>query len=255
MKRVTALAPWALGGLCMGFAVANLVVGLIDSSWVSFAVAGWCFTVGSFNIIGGIHASRRVHRDHRSADPGSHPQLGTYVAESDHGTEPIEGAGTRVVDEPIRAWKVAGASLHKDGSVTFDGYGGLYGVEAEAECRAGGRHVAPDPSCTCGFYALKEPPQPHGAQALLEVELYGRVLHYADGYRAQHQRVLSVTTRPTCAETVNTPNGYTYTCARKAAFTADSRFYCAEHALAQRRRFYEFKAEPVNCETEWRWAS
>lgn len=70
-------------------------------------------------------------------------------------------------------------------------------------------------ACGCGFYALKEKPtKPQvdslagaahfwgykarfaGGNCLLEVELYGKVIVYDQGYRAEKQRVLSVYVDP-----------------------------------------------------------
>ena len=62
-------------------------------------------------------------------------------------------------------------------------------------------HSAPDPSCTCGWYALplgvpapNYSPTTHYVDLL--VELSGRVIEHETGYRAQHQRVLEVHVRP-----------------------------------------------------------
>jgi hypothetical protein len=35
--------------------------------------------------------------------------------------------------------------------------GSRYSADARAECRRDTRHVAPDPTCTCGFHALSDP--------------------------------------------------------------------------------------------------
>lgn len=60
-------------------------------------------------------------------------------------------------------------------------------------------HSAPSPGCTCGFYALKYRPGPARAitEALAEVELFGVVIEHENGYRAERQRILSLTLSPT----------------------------------------------------------
>lgn len=92
-----------------------------------------------------------------------------------------------------------------------------YGVEATAICAGrgwaasyheccaapedAGRHPAPHPDCSCGFHAHLHGPQMccTGPGWLFEVELHGKVVEHEDGYRAQRQRVLSVTPSSTCA--------------------------------------------------------
>jgi hypothetical protein len=100
----------------------------------------------------------------------------------------------------------------------------LYGVEDTARCVPFGESrnhgSLPDPGCTCGFYALKDK-APYlwggdhmlpGHSPLLEVELWGRVLVGTNGYRGEHQRVLSATLSPchwcgAAAEWVQVPDG------------------------------------------------
>ena len=86
------------------------------------------------------------------------------------------------------------------------GLGRSYPVDAIAECRRGGRHRAPEPTCTCGFHALSLPwpGVPRGrpfeeAPLPLEVALTGRVLAFdwLNGgvlFRAARQTVIRVDT-------------------------------------------------------------
>lgn len=58
-------------------------------------------------------------------------------------------------------------------------------------------HSAPDPDCTCGWYALplgvRAPTYDHDRNYVdVLVELSGRVIEHESGYRAQHQQVLEV---------------------------------------------------------------
>jgi len=175
------------------------------------------------------HGSRRDHRDYRSASTSPHPRhnaSGTYTFFSNtgpslSGAPALTAAGTRAsvtpstprrtAEEPIKAWKVAQLVKHpllNNGVAVFTGvgYGNLspYGVEAEAECPK--RFDGPSHSmftCTCGFYAVKDRRVAENMLGpddvvLLEVELYGTVLHFEDGYRAQHQRVMAVHARRQC---------------------------------------------------------
>jgi hypothetical protein len=110
----------------------------------------------------------------------------------------------------------------RDGDARFLGLtvGGLYTSDAEACCevldgrlpppRRWGRrvppapHLAPELSCTCGFYTFRElsaaidllaerPPASRlFGTALLDVDLAGTVIEFDRGFRASHQRVLGV---------------------------------------------------------------
>ena len=62
-----------------------------------------------------------------------------------------------------------------------------------------GMHEAPDPACTCGYYAMASADGFGGdsGAALLEVELYGRVIVHERGYRASHQKILRIIV-PSC---------------------------------------------------------
>jgi hypothetical protein len=111
-----------------------------------------------------------------------------------------------VRDEPIPAVKRAHVRLSPDGrEATLTGLtaGSRYAVDARATCPRG--CPVPDPSCRCGFYAMRGDPEarqlPHEAawarraeplSVRLDVELSGVVLEYDLGYRAERQRVVEV---------------------------------------------------------------
>jgi len=117
----------------------------------------------------------------------------------------------------IRAQKTA--RLTPDRGAPFRGSGVYirYGAKDTAQCcgfsarsyRGGeapddkGAHEAPHPDCSCGFHAHLHGPRLDccGRYAwLLDVELHGRIIEHADVYRAQCQRVISVTpSRKCCA--------------------------------------------------------
>lgn len=125
-----------------------------------------------------------------------------------------QGLPVRESDETIRAFKLAYLIL--DGTrPRFCGIGQgsdhRYGVEEVAVCVRRTYlsyrfdyeedHCAsiPNPSHTCGFYAVPEPPEAGDHAVVLEVELYGTVIVHEHGYRAEKQRVLSVRVARQCA--------------------------------------------------------
>ncbi len=60
----------------------------------------------------------------------------------------------------------------------------------EAECRYGKEHVSPAETCSCGHYAFKTLEQVAESayattQVIAEVWLYGKVIEYSEGFRAQ----------------------------------------------------------------------
>ncbi len=235
-----------------------------------------------FSIAAGvqIYGYWEDRRDRRRARSGSSSGFATWGGIS--GPSRISGdAGTfapdtRVVEEPIRGWKMAKVITGPDGP-TFAGIGAnaLYAAEAVAECAVGGNHQCPDPGCSCGFYARKERhdvSEPAGDYVLLEVELYGRVMVGSDGYRAEKQRVLAVYAdrsfgAPRCSCQVDNTgmslrfNGAYQNCSNRVLFSSvrQGRPLCAEHALeamarGSRCREYENALTEVpNLGTEWRW--
>lgn len=74
----------------------------------------------------------------------------------------------------------------------------LFGLDATARCD-GSLHPgeAPNVGCRCGFYAVPSDQLDshvgYGASLSAEVELFGRVIEHERGYRAQRQRILSLT--------------------------------------------------------------
>jgi hypothetical protein len=124
---------------------------------------------------------------------------------SDESTVP-GGLEEAALDEPLLAVKRAHVRLSPDGTeATLTGLtaGSRYAADARATCPRG--CPVPDPSCRCGFYAMRGDPEsrqlPHEAawarraeplSVRLDVELSGVVLEYELGYRAERQRVLEV---------------------------------------------------------------
>lgn len=118
-------------------------------------------------------------------------------------------------DDLIQATKYARLSLDKKGKPCFRGVGygrDAYYTESEAKCAQYGKHPVPDVDCQCGFWVGTRNGSMlatwNAQQVALEVELAGTVLECARegtkpdeppwGYRAQWQRVLSVSLSPEC---------------------------------------------------------
>lgn len=175
---------------------------------------------------------RQAEGDRDDPGPGDGPEFTVSFAPTIYGSGPSlhgaayhpraseeAGAGLaeRQQDEPITAWKQARLAF-AGGRYYFmplTGAGGSgYDAEAVARCETTDwslsislysswgtgptPHTAPSLDCRCGFYALTEPPEQDPALCLLEVDLYGRVIVCEKGYRAEKQRVLSVTVSPRC---------------------------------------------------------
>jgi hypothetical protein len=73
-----------------------------------------------------------------------------------------------------------------------------YGAVAGAVCELGEPHRAPEPKCTCGFYAVDNDDDlwrlggGDPELIVLDIELAGRVIEHEHGYRASDQRVRGV---------------------------------------------------------------
>jgi hypothetical protein len=134
-------------------------------------------------------------------------------------------------DEPVRASKAAYLLMNENG-VSFAALnrGRSYGPQSVAQCHCNDRsmwhsltftgiyppdyggppaeyHEKPTPTSKCGFYAWK-PGVPFPWQAgtwLLETDLYGTVIEHEHGWRAQKQRVLSISPVPGLA--CDSPSG------------------------------------------------
>ena len=96
----------------------------------------------------------------------------------------------------------------KNGHAFFWGSSNKYGFDPSAD------HDVPDPRCTCGFHgvASKDADEIQGDYASarfvrIEAELYGRVVRHERGYRAEHQRVLSVSIPRRCRAYLVCPGG------------------------------------------------
>lgn len=93
------------------------------------------------------------------------------------------------------------AQIHTFGrqedAVCLVGTGGRTARTMRDQHRSGHSSYAPDPECTCGFYAVPADGRPYH-QSLwetsveLQVELRGRIIEHELGYRAQRQIVLEV---------------------------------------------------------------
>jgi|ERR1035437_320310 hypothetical protein len=104
--------------------------------------------------------------------------------------------------EPFVAYKVVSLNF-KAGKVTIAGSWSEVDTDTVAECRAYPKpdppHAAPDPDCTCGFWALSERPSMSSYSPILAtVELFGTVIHGEKGYRANRQRITRIDIDPTC---------------------------------------------------------
>jgi hypothetical protein len=112
----------------------------------------------------------------------------------------------------LRAWKRARVELSEDCTAAWFrgvtlGAREAYRGEDDATCAAADGHRAPHVDCSCGFHALPRPSRLFTSTrdvVLLEVELSGRVVHHADGFRAEHQRVLAVRFPRSCQCCVGT---------------------------------------------------
>ena len=119
-------------------------------------------------------------------------------------------------DIPIIAVKIANVVWPEGEDPRFQGVASklFYGRDANADCCQvldGVRKLTHGPSpnfgsCGCGFYAMRPDAFGVASEAAsgyqgvkLTVELSGRVLVAEHGYRAEHQRVLSVEPRGCCA--------------------------------------------------------
>lgn len=115
---------------------------------------------------------------------------------------------TRHVDDLLKGTKYAYLELDDDGKPWFRGTAGYSGYRTEeyAVCGANlnkAEHVSPDLHCSCGFYIPSDErgriTRPQGSVAL-EVEMAGKIIRFEHGYRAQWQRVLSVTLPTECGQ-------------------------------------------------------
>ena len=110
----------------------------------------------------------------------------------------VEECLTQTADGVWVVWARKVARVGGIGYVPLTGRGS-YPRDAVAQCRMGGQHQAPEPSCTCGFHAVSaNPPQVGGPYVQLDVVLSGRVLalHWVGGgvlFRAARQTVIRVT--------------------------------------------------------------
>jgi hypothetical protein len=126
---------------------------------------------------------------------------------------PPETPGTPPADEahplpwdvyatPIQGRKFARLVRRGDGvaflPAFFQSNSAPYAAAAGAVCELGEPHRAPDPKCTCGFYAVDNDDDlwrlggGDPELVVLDVELSGHVIEHEHGYRASDQRVRGV---------------------------------------------------------------
>ncbi|HVL99034.1 MAG TPA: hypothetical protein VM324_07065 [Egibacteraceae bacterium] len=118
-------------------------------------------------------------------------------------------SAARVERDPIRVLKAGWVLLAADRrSGRFAGLsvGAPYRAHDRARCfrercPVDGNHAAPHPRGTCGFYGSTGDPLAWmlPEAALLDVELFGRVIRHERGWRAGGQRVLGVRFLHGCA--------------------------------------------------------
>lgn len=153
-------------------------------------------------------------------------------------------------DDPIQATKYAQLMLGPDGKPFFAGVGyGEYHTESYAVCGQGKTHTVPDPECQCGFWVGTRDGSKlstwNAQQVALEVELAGTVLDCARdgtpvtdapwGYRAQWQRVLSVSLSPECGMAALTTDRYSsYYQPLPTGCDGPPLFLCAHGAVSQK---------------------
>lgn len=102
-----------------------------------------------------------------------------------------------------RAWNWAGNFVlgrGMDGKLGSTGTGGFWeAATADAECRANGKHTAPDQFCSCGLYVLADLDTVLYHTGLSDFLVVGAVMgwgkviqHGAEGWRAEHVRILGL---------------------------------------------------------------
>ena len=131
---------------------------------------------------------------------------------------------TRQQVDTIRVFKLA-KLVALDGAIRLQGVGSnaIYDVDAKAECHRSSMslfsgftlsfgetaepkaHESPEVYCTCGFYGVphktaKQVETDYSTRRYVrvEAELFGRVVRHEHGYRAERQRVISVTVPRKC---------------------------------------------------------
>lgn len=134
-----------------------------------------------------LRLALRVDLDAAAPAPADAEAFDAIVLTTDR---PIGYKAAQVIVHGQQAWFAA--ILHQ-----------VYSAAEDARCDARDDCVAPDPECTCGFYAFSAQSDaaklaarlsrhPVRCHALLQVEMSGAVLAFERGLRAAHQRVLRV---------------------------------------------------------------
>ena len=138
--------------------------------------------------------------------------------------------------EPFVAYKVVSLKF-QSGKVTMSGSWSEVDLDTLAECRAYPKpetpHAAPDPDCTCGFWALSDRPSMSSYSPMLAtVELFGTVIHGEKGYRASRQRITSIDIDPTCVMCDAVSDTRRGADALYAKFSGEITKLCAGHGSA-----------------------
>lgn len=212
---------------CAALAVGEVVTSVITHSWVPVGAAVGCAGMAIAITTAERKRNANRHPGGDSHDPSASPVGGSYTISNlstttsfgagpwytglPSGWTPEAGEGSELkrstAEVPILGFKVAQIVI-RSGVWMFSGFGGPYEPEDPAECRAmhmtsfGTSHDHPAPflPCSCGYYSLREPvDEPaRGDDVLLDVELFGKVIVYSLGYRAERQRAVMVTLANWC---------------------------------------------------------
>ncbi len=118
-----------------------------------------------------------------------------------------QDTGSARAGEPLLATKRCRLGLVDSSPALRPAVRGTF-VRASSRARCGEGHVhrAPEPGCTCGFYALADTDELrarlgpwHPEEVELDVELAGRVVRHERGLRGEQQTVLGVRLHRMCA--------------------------------------------------------
>lgn len=198
----------------------EVVLDVVLIFWV-----GWCVwqIVKSVIDLRREHGHRKARRDRDNSDLAARAtRIAELAARSARATAALtviartvarlqaptsgtdSGLKETTADIPIIAFKRATLGWTGETFVLLNAPGQVVQLDDDARCLF--TELGPDPhacpvvECMCGFHAVKSPSaitRSYG-NVLMTVELSGRVLVAEHGYRAQHQRVLSIHPPP-CA--------------------------------------------------------
>jgi hypothetical protein len=245
------IAAW-LGLLASEADEAQSATWSVFFSLVALAVAA----LATLGIAAAVASRRRALAEPTAAvAPADPPDNGEPAARGGQGAPSESVAPEATSDAPagdgapteqqrrVRGRKVA-RLVKADGEWMFEPVSGrgTYNVEQEAECISPvrttrirfpieqadliekamslhqGRHAAPGLRCGCGFHATREDhPMLLPGQVIVDVELSSKRIKTKNGYRAAHQRVVSVHVPRQCAIEDASEGSYKSTCGRFAS--------------------------------------